>query len=377
MEDFVFFSSDDWGWKTSKYHLAKGFAKYGRVIFVNSIGLRAPKLATKDAKRMFSKLRGFIKGASKVAPNIYVLSPVIVPFHNFPFRQRINQHLLTYWLKYWFHRLTIHKPYVFIFSPNWAENIQPFEDLCKKLVYYCVDDQAAFRGVPREYLQELETTLLKKADFVFSTSTTLHKKNSNFNPNCHYLPHGVNYLHFSAALDSDTTIPDDLLQIPQPRIGFWGHISYDWIDISLLKYVARKRPDYSLVLIGKLDIEKNEFEQYPNIYLIGERDYANLPSYAKGFDMAMIPFNRNKLTYFCNPLKLYEYFCAGLPVVSTNLPEVERFREHVSIAKDMESFVNAITSCLNKARPCYKLSNMMKTETWDERVRNILDIIRS
>ena len=63
-ENVILFSSDDWasGLKSSKYHVAIGLSKANRVLFVNSIGLRNPSVSSKDVKRIWRKLIGFLKG---------------------------------------------------------------------------------------------------------------------------------------------------------------------------------------------------------------------------------------------------------------------------------------------------------------------------
>ncbi|MFQ3409822.1 glycosyltransferase, partial [Escherichia coli] len=62
----------------------------------------------------------------------------------------------------------------------------------------------------------------------------------------------------------------------------------------------------------------------PNVHFTGRRPYQSLPGYCKKFDIAVLPFVVNELTLAANPLKLREYLAAGLPVVATPLPEVQK-----------------------------------------------------
>ncbi len=124
---------------------------------------------------------------------------------------------------------------------------------------------------------------------------------------------------------------------------------------------------------------EKEFAGFDNIYLLGEKDFEQLPSYCKAADIATIPFVYSKLTNNCNPLKLPEYFAAGLPVVSTNIPEVKRaFGDECYIGHDNESFLAACDKALadNDIEHNLKRAKEMEKHSWEERINNVYRIIQ-
>lgn len=375
-ESIVFFSSDDWGWKTSKYQLSTRFAKDNKVLFVSSIGFRAPTASSDDLKRIWNKLKSFFKGVKKVNDNLYVITPIVVPFSWFPFRNGLNKLILKMqvgWAKW---RLNMGNPYMFVFSENWHDYVINMKR--KKLIYYTVDEQASFSGLDGQRFIEMDKKLNRAADHIFCSARTLYDKNIKGNPNTHYMPHGVSYELFSSTLNEATKVASDIEPIKGPIFLFFGHISYDWVDKDLVKFLAEQRPDWSWVYVGRNSMDKNEFDGFDNIYLLGEKEFDQLPSYCKGADIATIPFVYSKLTNNCNPLKLPEYFAAGLPVVSTNIPEVGRaFGEETYIGKDNQDFLLACDKALNEndIERNIERSKEMAVHSWEQRVANIFKII--
>ncbi len=375
-QSIVFFSSDDWGWKTSKYQLSTRFANDNKVLFVSSIGFRAPTASSDDMKRIWNKLKGFFKGVKKINENLYVLTPLVIPFSWFPFRNALNKLILKMqvgWAKW---RLNMSKPYLFVFSENWHDYVINMKR--KALIYYTVDEQASFSGLDGQRFIEMDKKLNKAADVIFCSARTLYDKNVASNPNTHYMPHGVSYSLFASTLEQQTTVAEDIANIPGPIFLFFGHISYDWVDKDLVKYLAKQRPDWSWVYVGRYSMAEKEFAGFKNIYLLGEKDFEELPRYCKAADIGTIPFVYSKLTNNCNPLKLPEYFAAGLPVVSTNIPEVKRaFGDECYIGHDNESFLAACDQALaeNNLEVNLKRAKEMEKHSWEERINNVYRII--
>jgi len=375
-EDIILFSSDDWGWKTSKYQLSIRFARNNRVLFVSSIGFRAPKASTQDFLRIFTKLKSFFKGIRKIEDKLFVLTPLVVPFNKIPCSDAINRLLLNVQLKYAKWKLGIKVPYVFVFSQNWLDFVSTIQ--CKKMIYYCVDDQSGFQGIDEGKFENQDREMARKADLVFCSSQKLCEQKEYYNTSTYHMPHGVNYELFSRVVfDEELELANDIRPIPKPVLGFYGHISYDWVDVDLLKYIANKKPEWSILLIGKYSLKEDEFKHYSNIYVIGERKFEELPTYCKGIDVGLIPFVSSKLTDNCNPLKLYEYLAAGLPVVSTDIPEVRNYRDAVLIADNMESFVKCCQQAISEksSESARSRSLSMKTASWDDKVDEIYSII--
>ncbi|NOZ12270.1 MAG: glycosyltransferase family 1 protein [Acidobacteria bacterium] len=375
-ENIILFSSDDWGWKTSKYQLAIRFSRKNRVLFVSSIGFRAPTVSRQDMGRILRKLKSFLKGIEKVDENLYVLTPLVIPFQKNRFIKRVNLFLLRTQLRWARVRLKMQNPFVFVFSQNWYELIKKMPR--KKLINYCVDEHSGFNIANPESFRKLNQLMCQVSDIVFCSSNLLTEAYRKFNPNTCHISHGVDYALFSRAVfDTSLETAPEAAGLNAPVLGFWGHISYEWVDAGLLKYLAEKQPSWTILLIGRNSMLPDEFSNYGNIVLAGEKDFEALPSFCKKIDVALIPFVRSTLTDNCNPLKLYEYLAAGLPVVSTDIPEVRFHGKHVLIAEGREEFLKRCEEALdlNCEERKREVSLSMKENTWDHKVELIYRII--
>lgn len=372
---FIIFSSDDWGWKTSKYQLSIRLARDNKVLFVSSVGFRAPTVSKQDFGRILKKLAGFFKGLQKVEPNLYVLTPLIIPFWRGGIVDRINYYLLKVQLAWARFKLNMASPYVFVFSQNWHDFVLFIKRM--KLVYYCVDDQSGFSGIDAEKFKVNDQSLTEKADLVFCSSQLLFEQKRQINDQTYYLPHGVNYHLFATTVfDKTLKVAPDAVALRKPVLGFYGHISYDWVDVELLKYLATERSGWTILLLGRYSVKEDEFAAHPNIVYLGEKPFEDLPSYCKAMDVALIPFVKSQLTNNCNPLKLYEYLAAGLPVVSTDIPEVCSFDGDVRIAKNATEFLFACEYALKDGDVLrQQRSKKMAHSSWDDRIINIYHIL--
>ena len=217
---------------------------------------------------------------------------------------------------------------------------------------------------------------MKKADLVIVSSGPLYESKMRYNSNTFLVTHGVDLEHFRKACDPETVIPEEVAAMKSPVIGFHGLVA-DWVDLELIKFLATARPEWSFVLVGKLDTNTEPLHGLANVHLLGRKDYALLPAYCKSFDVAILPFAVNELTLASNPLKLREYLAAGLPVVSTAIPEAARLGSLVRIGESYEHFLKQIEVLLLEGRggPNLSVSRAMDSESWDGKVAELSQII--
>lgn len=242
-------------------------------------------------------------------------------------------------------------------------------------VYDCMDDHEGFSTNAPSMLR-LEQKMIRRADLVLASSQGLLEKLQSLRPDVSLLRNAADVGHF--AQTSQVPTAAELEKIRGPVIGYYGAIS-DWFDIDLIRELAKKRRDWTFVLIGHTfgcDISK--VERLKNVLLLGEKPYEQLPGYLRRFDVAMIPFKQNRLTKATNPVKLYEYLAAGKPVVSTELPEVAAVSPHlVEMASDPASFERAIQTALrNKAADREeKRREFARRHSWEERYVDLHKLI--
>jgi glycosyltransferase involved in cell wall biosynthesis len=246
------------------------------------------------------------------------------------------------------------------------------------LIYYCVDEYTAFTGASNG-LREIENDLFKRADVVIVSAERLYDSKKKFNPNTFVIRHGTDWRHFRTALDPELGIPADIRDLPRPIIGFHGLLA-DWVDYELIRKTAEKFPEGSVVLIGKIAVDAEQkvkiLDDLPNVYFLGRKPYSELPAYCKAYDIALNPFAINELTLAANPLKVREYLAAGLPVVSTDIPEV-RVLDDCLVGSDHDDFIEKVGSAISTPKPREEVSDRISHESWEAKVDELRQILAS
>jgi len=369
--DIVCFSQDWSGDPLSKTHLMRILARDNRVLWVNSIGLRTPTASKADVSRALKKLKAFAAPIREVEPNLFVFNPLAVPAYGLGVVRRVNQELLRWQVRRAMRKLGMRRPVNWVFNPAAAVVAGKLgEDL---VIYQCVDEYTAFTGVPSQSLAELERQLLRRADLVIVSAELLYRSKVKENPRTHLVRHGVDWTHFRKALDPATQVPAEVASLPRPVIGYFGLIA-DWVDVELMADVARQYPQGSLVVLGKATTDVSALQALPNVRLLGRKPYEDLPAYCKGFDVALMPFRINELTLNANPLKVREYLAAGLPVVSTAIPEVEVLGL-CRIGRGRDGFLREVAEALRTPGPSRPISDAVRDESWEARVEEIREVV--
>jgi glycosyltransferase involved in cell wall biosynthesis len=365
--DIVCFPHDWTGDPLSKTHLMRLFARDNRVLWVNSIGMRAPTASKADISRSFKKLAAVATPVREVEPNIFVLSPLAIPAYGSPRIRALNRHLLRFQVKRAMRHLGFSRPINYVFLPSAAVIAGRLGE--ELVIYHCVDEYAAFSDIEAGPMLELEKQLMARADLVITSAELLYQSKMQHNPRTVLVRHGVDHTHFRRALDPATVVPDDLARLPRPHIGFFGLIA-DWVDLELLAEVAKRFSSGSLVMLGKTTTDVSALASLPNVHFLGRKPYDLLPAYCKGFDVALMPFRINELTLNANPLKVREYLAAGLQVVSTAIPEVEVVGQ-CRIGRDTDGFIREVGEALLDPGPSLARSEAIRHESWEARLEDI------
>lgn len=353
---------------TSNHHVLHELAKSRRVLWLNSVGTRTPSLGSgRDLGKIRRKLVQFAKGPKNVADDLWVASPLVIPLPHSPIARAINRQLLRATIRALRLRLGIGEFQLWTFLPNVADYVGTLGEQLS--VYYCVDEWSLFGYMDRNATVAAERELLARVDCVFAVNGALADAKRTYNPETHVAPHGVDYSLFSRALDGAVTVPADLAALRRPRIGFYGTLR-DWVDLDLIAHIARERPSWSIALIGQQLDDVATLRGLPNVHLLGQRRHDLLPAYCKGFDVGIIPYRIDERMTYVNPLKLREYLSAGVPVVSTPVPEVIRYSRLCRVASGGDEFVAAIDQALAEDSPYARAnrSRAMQAETWTARV---------
>jgi glycosyltransferase involved in cell wall biosynthesis len=214
--------------------------------------------------------------------------------------------------------------------------------------------------------------ILAKADLIFCSSQSLYDYFSVRHPHVYLVPNGVDYVHFSP---SPAYRPNDLPS-GKPIIGYCGAIA-PWIDWELLKIVIRENPDLNFVFIGTL-FQLNKIPlKSKHVFYLGLKPYSELPAYLHHFDIGLIPFLQTEMTKGCNPIKLYEYYAAGIRVLGTPLPELLPIPK-INLESNPELFSQRLRYLLESEDSC-KAERMAfaQANDWSERSGQVLQAIFS
>jgi UDP-galactopyranose mutase len=247
------------------------------------------------------------------------------------------------------------------------------------LVYDCMDELSSFKFASPE-IKVWEQQIFAKADIVFTGGMHLYEAKKKLHSNIFGVPSGIDVKHFTKARKSIKD-PADQASIPHPRIGFYGVVD-ERFNIELLRSAAEQRPDWHFIVIGPTaKIDPATLPTNKNIHFIGMRDYKELPGYLAGWDVAMMPFEKNEATKYISPTKTPEFLAAGKPVVSTSIHDVVHpyaDKKVVSIADTPAEFVAAIEQYLSTERSKSWLKDvdaLLETMSWDDIWKRMNDLM--
>ena len=342
-EAIVCLSSIDWDFIWQWQEIMLRLAKAGNpVLFIENTGVRTPGL--RDIPRLFSRLRNWGKGVQgfrEEAPNLIVLSPLLLPFPYSRLARWINTRLLSRAISNWISASKHNSPILWTCLPTPLVH-DIIDELDPALVvYYCADNFAASSPSAKS-IEASEKELFRGADLVFASSREIQTRAERFREKAQLFPVAVDFEAFESRLTGNAPEPADIAAVPRPRFGYVGGL-HRWVDQELLAEAARKRPDYHFVLIGPEQTDLSSLRDLPNMHLLGKRAHGELPAYIGAFDAGLIPYRLAEYTASVYPAKLNEYFAMGIPVVSTALAEVLAYNEShdglVGVAKSAEEFV--------------------------------------
>ncbi len=248
--------------------------------------------------------------------------------------------------------------------PNWEPLVSKLKEIHGwKIIYDCMDEHTDFSNVNIS-VSDKEAKLFKESDMAIVTSNHLHKKAKTYRKDVFFIPNAGDFEHFNKLPENGL-----LANIRRPIIGYYGAIA-EWFDSELVEFLAANRKNWNFVFIGHTfgsNIKK--LQALPNVHLLGEKPYAELPKYLYWFDVCIIPFKLIPLIEATHPVKFYEYLGSGKPVVSMKLPELLPYSDLCYIAENKEEFLKKIEIALKENNPEIKNKRIefAKNNTWDDR----------
>jgi glycosyltransferase involved in cell wall biosynthesis len=361
-----------------RHHVLSRLAPSSRVLFVSPPATQIREVARKLHQGGLAQ-----PGLTQVSPELFTfVPPPWLPFSNRPSLNRALEGLRALYIRHLLHRLEMHQPILYVWHPAFIDMVERFD--APLVVYHCYDEYGAFRGANKEEIKAQEARLLRRADLVLTVSPGLRARRLELNPNTFVVRNGVDADYFAKALAPDTVVAPDIASIPRPIIGCISRVVPEYFDAALLREVVRRRPEWSLVVIGPesppqvsggedLALLKAE----PNVHFLGMRPFESLPSYLKAMDVCTIPYRVTGNTELADPLKLYEYLAAGKPIVSVPREFADDVRPFVYTGAGADGWVRAIEEALAADSPELRAKRqaVAQENTWDRRIDQISHLI--
>jgi len=376
----ICFGGEDWWYHHphSKAHLMRKFARAGnKVIFVNSISMGLPGLAHKDLlPRIKRKLGSYSKLARQTEDGITVVSPASLPFFGSATARKLNRQMIGAQIRKLAQSRGLTKPILWIAIPTAAEMIGAFDE--SAIIYQVSDKYDANtmdHATDPALIRKLHEQAIDRADLVFYSGRKLFDEATRGRDHSYLLEQGVDYERWSKV--TTLSIAPEIDKIPHPRLGYFGAIEPWLVDQELIKRAARERPSWQWIFIGNRS-RGIEIEDLPNTHFLPPVQYEELPAYAAGFDVCVLPWETEQaFTSYGSAIKVREYLASGKPVVISPLPEYEPMGDVLRIARSRDEFLRLVEDALNEndESASAKRQAAVASGTWDARAEWVSELI--
>ena len=376
------FGGEDWWYHHphSKNHLMKRFARAGnRVIFVNSISMGLASLSNKDLlPRVVRKLRSYSKLARTTPEGITVVSPPTLPFFGSAAARAANRRLLRAQVGRLMRTRGLTRPILWIAIPT---AVDMMGHLGEQLVVYQVSDKydanTMDHATDPRLIQQFHERAIDGADIIFYSGRKLLEEATRGRERSFLLEQAVDFAHWSQVGTGELKIAPEIGSIPRPRLGYFGAIEPWLVDQELIRKAARERPTWHWVFIGNRS-RGMEIDALPNVHFLPPVPYAELPNYAAGFDVCVLPWETGQaFTSYGSAIKVREYMATGKPVVIAPLPEYEPMNDVLRIARSRDQFLELVQDALEERGQEASIARQasVMSGTWDARAEWVSEVI--
>ncbi|TDP01068.1 glycosyltransferase [Marinomonas balearica] len=379
---------EDWGsHPSSTQHLFRYLSANEQVVWMNSMGLRHPKLNAHDIKRLYTKGKKMMtRNASKHAscycePPLLqsvpvtppesrpqtVLSPMALPFYGFPPARKVNKYCLSRQIKKAQASMQKSPHALWLSLPSAVDVIGHCDE--EVSVYYCGDDFRALAGVDHKIIGRMEDELVEKCDLILTASEMLADRFPAHKTRL--LEHGVDYRQFAQKRSKPTGVPHT------KTLGFYGQLA-DWVDIELLEKIADHYPSWTLMLIGAVHTNTKELLNKPNVKILPPMPHSQLSAFVQNWDIALLPFRHCQQIDHCNPLKLREYLASGTPIVCTDFHAARAYQSAITLVSEHDDYISKLDhivrelgQCSNQEKQTQRAlqSNLVKQDDWSQKAK--------
>lgn len=363
-DGIVCMGGQDW-WYHNRGHfdtqVLRRLAHRWPVLFVNSIAVRMPSLAhkTQFAGRIGRKLKSIARGTVNVENQLWVYSPFSVPGQT---GRKLTNWALAPQIRAAAARAGISNPLLWIHCPAGAEIVERMHGA--GVIFQRTDRFEAYPEADPNVVGAQVRDLKERADLTLYAAPHLMEAERSEVRRALLVTHGVDFEMFAAAGRLEGSDPGDMAGVKRPRAGFIGGIDHHTFDPELFVAVARSLPEVSFVMVGACSLPEG-WCPLDNVHFVGRKPYEEVARYMAAMDALIMPWNASDWIKACNPVKLKEYLAVGRPVISTDFPALDGWRELVRTAAGSEEFSGAIRTALATPYDAERARAAVAGESWD------------
>ena len=367
----ICFGGVDW-WYHNRGHydlqMMRAFSRDYPVLYVNSIGMRnpSPGEGSMFIKRLVRKGKSVMRGVKQQGDNFWVYSPPTFPRLR---KYEWGRDLLARQVRKAARKQGMRNPLLWVAVPTAAECVTQVPH--SHLVYQRTDRFEAFPGVDADAIVTFDRYLKQSADVTLYCSSLLYDQEKAACRKAAFVDHGVDYDRFAEA-NEQRNDPDDVRGIASPRVGFVGSIDAHTFDPPMFVEIAKRLPDCQFVLVGGCSLPP-DWCPLSNVHLLGQKPYEQVAAYMAACDVLIMPWNKSEWIQACNPVKLKEYLAVGRPIVTSDFYELKNYTQCVTIARDADSFANAIVEALGSNTQPADQQRWAREHTWTRKYERVVD----
>ncbi len=365
-------------------NIAMEFARNNRVLYVNPPLDRISRYKESDTPKIQKRIRvqnGQEPDLVQLSDTMWNLNPVgmvesiswIKNIRLFDHLNKRNNRIFAKSIESAIKRLNF-KDYVLFNDSSMFLGLNQKELLSPQTYVYYMRDYLTKNPYWRRHGVRIEPELIRKADVVVNNSTLYTKYGLQFNKHSYMVGQGCDVSLFND-VDHEIVPAEDMNSFSHPVIGYVGALSARRLDIQLLAHIARKRPNWNVVLVGPEDdaFKNSELHGISNVHFLGSRDSSVLPQYIKGFDICINPQLVNDATIGNYPRKIDEYLAMGKPTVATVTEAMEYFRKYTYLAVTHQDYVDLIELALSENSVGKEALRRVfaNSHTWENNVNEI------
>lgn len=313
-----------WGWKT--FNVPERIA-----LALSLLGMKVLY-----CENPASRFRRQNDGLHELEKGIFRLKPTILGhrLNALPFMPAMQSKLLARQILQHAEALQLKNPIVFF--PYYGELLPVCAELKKtglSLVFVCADFPVSEHS---EHLRLSDQILvIPKSGY--------HRLRAEFGEKVSLIPQSIRMPAANPAFNRPEPEIPELAQIPHPRLGYLG-VAHTRVNLSVLDQLLRNHPDWHFVSFGD-----QKCVELSNAHVLGWRHERELPGLIAGLDIGFMPYKcTDDMNFHCVPLKLFDYFAAGLPVVATPIVNLWEYQDLIYMGDTAHELAVAVECALRE-----------------------------